>query len=178
VHVARWMVSGESKSLTHCSGAAVSMAECGLHPWPAGLCSPAKCTCKHGVHTLARSRLGTARPWRTSERVAAARPHGVQRCCRTAARCGQSDVDDWRPGSGRSSGRRLPEDSSGEEDAGWRERLWDALDVGATLGSIGGAVVFVLTQEALLVGLPVVLPLLALFASRRREALRLEARHA
>jgi hypothetical protein len=85
-------------------------------------------------------------------------------------------VDDWRPGSGRSSGRRLAEDSSSDEEAGWRERLWDALDVGATLGSIGGAVAFVLTQEALLVGLPVVLPLLALFASRRREALRLEAR--
>ncbi len=169
-----WCFQG-SRSLTHCSGAAVSMAECGLHPWPPGLCLTAKCTCKHGVRTLARSRLRTARPWPPTERVAA-RPHGVQRCCRTAARRGQSDVDDWRPGSGRSSGRRLAEDSSSDEEAGWRERLWDALDVGATLGSIGGAVAFVLTQEALLVGLPVVLPLLALFASRRREALRLEAR--
>lgn len=48
------------------------------------------------------------------------------------------------------------------------------MDIGATLGSIGGAVAFILTQEALLVGLPVVLPLLALYASRRHEQLRLE----
>jgi len=68
--------------------------------------------------------------------------------------------------------------ASGEEEreVAWQERLWGAVDIGATLGSIGGAVAFILTQEALLVGLPVVLPLLALYASRRHEQLRLEVR--
>jgi hypothetical protein len=56
----------------------------------------------------------------------------------------------------------------------WMLGLWTALDVGATLGSIGGAVAFILTQEALLVSLPVVLPLFALYASRRRESMKVE----
>ena len=56
----------------------------------------------------------------------------------------------------------------------WRQGLWTAVDLTATLGSIGGAVAFVLTQEAMLVGLPVVLPLLALYASRKREKAVLE----
>ena len=59
-----------------------------------------------------------------------------------------------------------------EED--WKQGLWTAVDLTATLGSIGGAVAFVLTQEAMLVGLPVVLPLLALYASRKREKAILE----
>lgn len=56
-----------------------------------------------------------------------------------------------------------------------QETIWTALDVGATLGAVGGAVAFVLTEEVILVGLPVILPLVAFFASRQRERLRLEA---
>lgn len=56
----------------------------------------------------------------------------------------------------------------------WRQGLWTTIDVTATLGSVGGAIAFVLTQEAMLVGLPVVLPLLALYASRKREKAVLE----
>lgn len=56
----------------------------------------------------------------------------------------------------------------------WRQGLWTAVDLTATLGSVGGAIAFVLTQEAMLVGLPVVLPLLALYASRKREKAVLE----
>lgn len=56
----------------------------------------------------------------------------------------------------------------------WKQGLWTAVDLTATLGSVGGAVAFVLTQEAMLVGLPVVLPLLALYASRKREKAVLE----
>ena len=55
-----------------------------------------------------------------------------------------------------------------------KQGLWTAVDLTATLGSVGGAVAFVLTQEAMLVGLPVVLPLLALYASRKREKAVLE----
>ena len=60
------------------------------------------------------------------------------------------------------------------EGKDWRQGLWTAVDLTATLGSIGGAIAFVLTQEAMLVGLPVVLPLLALYASRKREKAVLE----
>ena len=67
------------------------------------------------------------------------------------------------------------QDASGR-GGGWKLGLWTALDVTATLGSVGGAVAFILTQEALLVGLPIVLPLLALYASRQREAAALEVR--
>jgi len=56
----------------------------------------------------------------------------------------------------------------------WKFLLWSTLDVTATLGSIGGAVAFILTQEAMLVGLPVVLPLLALYASKRRESIKVQ----
>lgn len=97
-----------------------------------------------------------------------------------AARRSQRDVDDWtadadgaRLQTRRPAGRGEP-----EEGSGWQQRLWGAVDVGATLGAVGGAVAFVLTQEALLVGLPVVLPLLALYASRRHAQLRLEVRTA
>lgn len=58
----------------------------------------------------------------------------------------------------------------------WKLLLWGTLDVTATLGSVGGAVAFLLTQEALLIGLPLVLPLLALYASRRRESLKLQVK--
>ena len=63
---------------------------------------------------------------------------------------------------------------SGQEGRDWKEGLWTAVDLTATLGSVGGAIAFVLTQEAILVGLPVVLPLLALYASRKREKAVLE----
>ena len=59
---------------------------------------------------------------------------------------------------------------------GWKLGMWTALDVTATLGSVGGAVAFILTQELMLVGLPVLLPLLALYASRQRESAAVEAR--
>lgn len=58
-----------------------------------------------------------------------------------------------------------------------KQVLWTAVDLTATLGSVGGAIAFVLTQEAMLVGLPVVLPLLALYASRKREKAVLEVCH-
>ena len=61
-----------------------------------------------------------------------------------------------------------------QEGRNWKQGLWTAVDLTATLGSVGGAIAFVLTQEAILVGLPVVLPLLALYASRRREKAVLE----
>ena len=47
----------------------------------------------------------------------------------------------------------------------------DILDVGAALGTVGGAVAFLITQEALLLSLPIALPLVALIASRKRENL-------
>lgn len=70
------------------------------------------------------------------------------------------------------------EQDAGGGGGGWKLGLWTALDVTATLGSVGGAVAFVLTQEVMLVGLPIVLPLLALYASRQREAAALEVRPA
>lgn len=45
------------------------------------------------------------------------------------------------------------------------------MDTSAWLGTVGSAVAFILTQEAMLAAAPVVLPLLALYASRQRERL-------
>ena len=45
------------------------------------------------------------------------------------------------------------------------------MDTSAWLGTVGTAVAFVLTQEAMLAAAPVVLPLIALYASRQRERL-------
>lgn len=45
------------------------------------------------------------------------------------------------------------------------------MDASAWLGTVGASVAFVLTQEALLAAAPIVLPLLALYASRQRERL-------
>ena len=56
------------------------------------------------------------------------------------------------------------------EGQGWRT-FWTAVDTSAWLGTVGSAVAFILTQEAMLAAAPVVLPLLALYASRQRERL-------
>lgn len=73
-------------------------------------------------------------------------------------------------------GRRQPAASGGTAagGGGWRT-FWTAVDASAWLGTVGAAVAFVLTQEAVLAGAPVVLPLLALYASRQRERLAVEA---
>ncbi|PRW33600.1 hypothetical protein C2E21_7497 [Chlorella sorokiniana] len=54
--------------------------------------------------------------------------------------------------------------------SGWRT-FWTAVDASAWLGTVGASVAFVLTQEAMLAAAPIVLPLLALYASRQREQL-------
>lgn len=58
--------------------------------------------------------------------------------------------------------------------SGWRT-FWTAVDTSAWLGTVGTAVAFILTQEAMLAAAPVVLPLLALYASRQRERLAVAA---
>jgi hypothetical protein len=52
--------------------------------------------------------------------------------------------------------------------------FWNTVDVLSSLGAVGAGIAFVMTQEALLIGGPIVLPLVALYASRRREAALLE----
>ena len=52
--------------------------------------------------------------------------------------------------------------------------LWTAIDAAATLGSIAGALAFIITSEALLVGIPVVLPLVAWYAGRQQQNLQIE----
>ncbi|KAK9791583.1 hypothetical protein WJX73_003017 [Symbiochloris irregularis] len=59
--------------------------------------------------------------------------------------------------------------------SGWRERAWSAVSTGACLASVAGAVGFFLTSEALLLGAPVALPLIALVASKQQQKLRAEA---
>lgn len=56
----------------------------------------------------------------------------------------------------------------------WRS-FWATVDTGAWLGTVGTAIAFVLTQEAMLVGGPIVLPLIALYASRQRGRLDSQA---
>jgi hypothetical protein len=52
--------------------------------------------------------------------------------------------------------------------------FWGIVDMGAWLGALGTAVAFMLTQEALLVGGPLVLPLVAIFASRQQRRMDAE----
>jgi len=52
--------------------------------------------------------------------------------------------------------------------------LWTAIDAAATLGSIAGALAFIVTSEALLAGIPIVLPLVAWYAGRQKEHLQTE----
>ncbi|KAL3147608.1 hypothetical protein ABBQ38_014660 [Trebouxia sp. C0009 RCD-2024] len=53
--------------------------------------------------------------------------------------------------------------------------LWTAIDAAATLGSIAGALAFIITSEAVLAGIPVILPLVAWYAGRQKEGLQVEA---
>ena len=55
--------------------------------------------------------------------------------------------------------------------------LWTAVDAAATIGSIAGAVAFLITSEAVLAGIPVVLPLVAWYAGRQKEGLQVEVGH-
>lgn len=66
---------------------------------------------------------------------------------------------------------------SDADDRRWLQRLWATIDVTATLGSVCGAVAFIILEEAWLMGLPVILPLIALFANRQREKVSLQASH-
>ena len=62
----------------------------------------------------------------------------------------------------------LPFKSSGQV------RWWTALDATATIGSIIGALAFVITSEAILAGIVAVLPLVAWYAGRQKEHLQIE----
>ena len=57
-----------------------------------------------------------------------------------------------------------------------RAKLWDLLDIGASLGAVSAAIAFVFTAEVMLAGKPVVLPLVAMYASRQRQRLQAEVR--
>jgi len=59
----------------------------------------------------------------------------------------------------------------------WRS-FWATIDAGAWLGTVGSAVAFLLTQEALLVGGPILLPIIALYASKQRGRLDSQAAQA
>jgi hypothetical protein len=59
----------------------------------------------------------------------------------------------------------------------WRS-FWATIDAGAWLGTVGSAVAFLLTQEALLVGGPILLPIIALYASKQRGKLDSQAAQA
>ncbi|DBB01005.1 hypothetical protein WJX77_011002 [Trebouxia sp. C0004] len=70
----------------------------------------------------------------------------------------------------RASGRSQDSPVKSAEQLG----LWTAIDAAATLGSIAGALAFIITSEALLAGIPVVLPLVAWYAGRQKENLQIE----
>ena len=53
---------------------------------------------------------------------------------------------------------------------GWRT-FWTAVDTGAWLGALGTAAAFVATQEALLIAGPVILPIIALYASKEKSSI-------
>ena len=54
--------------------------------------------------------------------------------------------------------------------AGWKA-FWSTVDAGAWLGAVASAAAFVVTQEALLIAGPLVLPLIALYASKEKSSI-------
>lgn len=91
------------------------------------------------------------------------------------SRCNSTSRRNWR--HIRSPGRvccALRSHNSAVASKKWQERLWSAVNFGACLASAAGAVAFFLTSEALLLGLPTALPLIALLASKQREKLQAE----
>eukprot|EP00873_Tetraselmis_striata_P023952 jgi/Tetstr1/444216/TSEL_032109.t1 len=62
-----------------------------------------------------------------------------------------------------------------EEEPSWAERALGLLNVGATLGSVGGAVAVLVTEQMLFLYFPVVLPVIGLLAAAQRERLRGQA---
>jgi len=60
---------------------------------------------------------------------------------------------------------------------GWKV-FWSTVDVGAWMGALGGAAAFVVTQEVLFITGPLMLPLLALYASNERNRIDLKVSQA
>ena len=54
------------------------------------------------------------------------------------------------------------------------QALWTVLDAMATLGSIAGAAALLTTTQTLFVGFPLILPLVAWYAGRQKERLKVE----
>lgn len=63
-----------------------------------------------------------------------------------------------------------PSPSSRETPNGWRT-WWSVVDAGAWMGALGTAAAFVATQEALLIVGPLLLPLVALYASKEKSSI-------
>ena len=61
-----------------------------------------------------------------------------------------------------------------QHQLGWKV-FWSTVDVGAWMGALGSAAAFVVTQEALLVAGPLILPLIALYASNERNRIDAKA---
>ena len=76
-----------------------------------------------------------------------------------------------------SNWQQLPQQESAlQQRNAQRAKLWDLLDIGASLGAVSAAIAFVFTAEVMLAGMPVVLPLVAMYASRQRQRLQAEVR--
>lgn len=75
--------------------------------------------------------------------------------------------------------RALPPDAGSDTgpNPGW-QTFWTTLDVTAWLGTVGSALAFIITGEMMLTAAPVLLPILALYASRQRERLAIQATQA
>jgi hypothetical protein len=116
-----------------------------------------------GTATLLAGRLAPLRLGRQQQQ------RHVQRPKRSAVQLPKAAA---RPGSG-GGGKKEPAAAAPPAQApgsGWRT-FWAAVDTSAWLGTVGSAAAFLITQEAILAAAPVVLPLLALYASRQRERL-------
>lgn len=106
-------------------------------------------------------------------RLCPRRPH-VAPCVRPSALPSRRHHLTTLASSSRQQPPAAPATSPGN---GWRT-FWSTIDAGAWLGTVGTAVAFLLTQEALLVTGPVLLPLIALYASRQRGKLDAQAAQA
>lgn len=81
--------------------------------------------------------------------------------------------------AGPKSAGALPHESDPDlgSHPGW-QTFWTTLDVTAWLGTVGSALAYIITGEMMLTAAPVLLPILALYASRQRERLALRAAQA
>ena len=104
-------------------------------------------------------------------------PVQTRRAARAPRRPGAAPARHLAPLTASKSATSSAAPAAARPSSGWRA-FWSTVDTGAWLGTVGTGIALLLTQEALLLGGPILLPLVALYASRQRTRLDAQAAQA